>query len=123
MPSDRTDWAGSGRSFALLWGLPALAMVLAASFEHRTRAVVWTAMLLWTGGACVANARRCSRTHCRFTGPFLILMAMAVVAYASGALLLGPHGWSILGGTTLIGAVVLWWGSERVWGKFWSRHN
>ena len=93
-------------------------MVLAGLFGPLTRAVVWTAALLWMGGACIANARRCGRTHCRFTGPFLVLMAVGVVAYASGALRLGSHGWSILGGTTLAGAMGIWWASERVWGKF-----
>jgi len=45
-------------------------------------------------------------------------MAVAVVAYAAGALELGTHGWSILGGATLIGAIGLCWASERMWGKF-----
>lgn len=93
-------------------------MVLAGLFDPLTRPVVWTAALLWMGGACLANARRCGRTHCRLTGPFFVLTAVSVVAYASGTLYLGAHGWSILGLVTLVGAIGLWWGSERVWGKF-----
>jgi hypothetical protein len=93
--------------------------MLAATFvEPKQRAVVWTAMLLWMGGACLANARRCSRTHCKVTGPFFLLMAAAVVAYASGLLDLGAHGWAIIGGVTLVGALGLWWGSERMWGRY-----
>ena len=75
-------------------------------------------MLLWMGGACLANARRCRRTHCWFTGPFFIVMAVVVVAYAIGALDLGPNGWNILGAVTLAGAIGLWWASERVLGRF-----
>lgn len=114
----KRDWAGGWRSLALVWGLPGLAMMLATLLEPLARAVVWTAALVWMGGACLANARRCSRTHCRFTGPFFILMAVAVVGYASGYLRLGLHGWSVLSGVTLIGALAIWWATERIWGKF-----
>ena len=93
-------------------------MALTAFVEPPARTVVWMVSLLWMGGACFANARRCSRTHCRFTGPFFILMAMSVVAYANDILILGPHGWSILGGITLAGTVAIWWVSEHIWGKF-----
>ena len=93
-------------------------MVAAGFFDPMLRAVTWTLMLLWMGGACLANARRCGRTHCRFTGPFLILMAAAVVAYAGGVLPLGRSGWSLLSAVTLVGTLGLWWGSESLWGKF-----
>jgi len=36
--------------------MPAAAMLLAALFETLARAVRWTAMLLWKGGTCIANA-------------------------------------------------------------------
>lgn len=75
-------------------------------------------MLLWMGVACFANARRCGRTHCLVTGPFFILMAAGVVAYASGLLDLGDGGWSILGGVIFIGTIGLWWASERLLGRF-----
>lgn len=114
------DWAGNWRSFALYWGLPAAVMVLAGVLHPVARAVIWPGMLLWMGGACLANARRCSRTHCRFTGPFFILMAAVIIAYAAGALRLGPNGWAILGGATLAGAIGIWWVTERLWGKFTS---
>lgn len=114
------DWAGNGRAFTLLWGIPIALMVAAGSVPPLLRAVIWTLMLLWMGSVCLVNARRCGRTHCRFTGPFFILMAMGVVAYATGVLHLGVHGWSILSGLILIGAIGLWWGSERVWGRFTS---
>jgi hypothetical protein len=114
------DWAGNWRSFALYWGLPWAVMMVAGALDPLGRAIVWTAALLWMGGACLVNARRCSRTHCRFTGPFFILMAAVLVADASGVLRLGANGWAILGGFTLIGAIGIWWVTERLWGKFTS---
>jgi hypothetical protein len=45
-------------------------------------------------------------------------MAAVVVSYAAGILPLGPSGWSVLGGVIFLGGIILWWGSERVLGKF-----
>ena len=78
------DWAGNGPTLAAIWGIPAAAMLLALLLEPGARAVVWTAMLAWMGWACLQNARRCGRTHCRYTGPFFLAMAVLVVAYATG---------------------------------------
>lgn len=102
----------------MLWGLPAAAILIASFLEPQARAVAWTVMLVWMGGACLANARRCSRTHCHIMGPFFLLMAAAVVAYSGGILDLGGDGWSFLGGITLAGAIGIWWASERMWGRF-----
>lgn len=113
-----SDWASDWRSLSLFWGLPAAGMLVAASLEPLPRAIIWTTMLVWMGGACLANARRCSRTHCHVTGPFFIVMAAGVVAHAGGFLDLGSYGLGILGAVTLVGALGLWWASERLWGRF-----
>lgn len=112
------DWAGDWLSLAGLWGIPAAVMLVALLFGPDLRAVAWSAALVWMGGACLVNARRCGRTHCRFTGPFYLLMAAIVVAYASGVLPVGEYGWTILSAATVAGTIVLWWGSERIWGTF-----
>jgi len=96
-------------------------MLSAALLGPGFRVVIWTAALLWMGGACIANARRCRRTHCRFTGPFYLLMGTLVIAYAAGVLPIGDQGWAVLGATTIAGTAILWWGSERIWGPFWPR--
>jgi hypothetical protein len=111
------DWAG-GFTLALVWGIPAATMLAAAFLDPLVRALIWTLMLIWMGGACVANSRRCGRTHCRYTGPFFLAMAVIVVAHATGLLPLGVHGWEILGTVTMLGNVLIWWGSERVHGTF-----
>jgi len=121
--STSKDWAGNWRSLAGLWGIPAAAMLGAMLLEPGLRADIWSAALIWMGGACIANARRCRRTHCRFTGPFYLLMAGFVFAYAAGVLPIGEQGWTILGATTIVGTVVLWWGSERIWGLFWPHRR
>ena len=93
--------------------------MLAGTFaEPMLRAVIWTVMLLWMSAACFANAHRCGRTHCRFTGPFFLVMAAAVVGYAVGALPIGSYGWTILGIVIVIGNALIWWGSERLLGRF-----
>lgn len=112
------DWASDGRALAGLWGAPAVAMLAALALEPTWRAAVWAAMLAGMGVACLVNARRCGRTHCRVTGPFLLAMAVAVVGYALGLLPLGRHGWILLGVATVVGFAGLWWGSERLWGSF-----
>lgn len=116
--TDRRDWSGAWRTLAGFWGLPGAAMLAASPLEPTSRAVIWIAMLVWMGVACFLNARRCGRTHCRITGPFFFVMAAFVGGYAAGMLPLGRHGWSILGGVTLSGFVLLWWGSEHAWGRF-----
>lgn len=112
------DWASDRRALAGLWGAPAVAMLAALALEPTWRAAVWAAMLTWMGVACLLNARRCGRTHCRVTGPFLLAMAVAVVGYALGLLSLGRHGWILLGVATVVGFAGLWWSSERLWGAY-----
>ena len=112
------DWAGNWGMLAALWGIPAAAMLAASFAEPTLRAVIWTGILIWMGVACLLNARRCDRTHCRFTGPFFMVMAALVVAYAAGVLPLGPYGWVVLGVATAIGNTLIWWGSERILGAY-----
>src|SRR3546814_7606955 len=80
-------------------------------------------MLSAMGLACIINSRRCGRTHCRFTGPFLIVMAILVIGHTIGRLPLGRFGWPILGATTFAGFVALWSGRKRAWGMFRSEEH
>ena len=65
---EQQDWAADWLTLAALWGLPTVAMLLALLLDPIWRAVVWIAMLASMGAACVINACRCGRTHCRYTG-------------------------------------------------------
>lgn len=114
------DWASDGRVFALLWGAPGAAMLAALLLDAPYRAAVWTLMLGGMGVACLVNARRCGRTHCRVTGPFLLGMAASVAGYGAGLVPLGPNGWAIPGSATAARFAGLCRGSERLWGTFSS---
>lgn len=64
------------------------------------------------------NARGCGRTHCRFTGPFFLVMAGITLLYGTGLLGLGSNGWLILALAIGLGTAALWWGSEALLGKY-----
>lgn len=117
----KTDWASSRLALALVWGVPAAAMLLALLLEATPRAVVWIAMLVWMGLACLANARRCGRTHCRYTGPFFLGTAGLVAAYVIGLLPLGGQPWLLLGSLVVVGNALIWWGTERLFGTYSGR--
>jgi hypothetical protein len=115
------DWAANRLTLAAAWGLPAGIMLLAMLLPPAQRAAVWIVMLWWMGVACLVNARRCGRTHCRYTGPFFFGMAAMALAYAIGILPLGSHPWLVLGMIAAVGNAIIWWGSERVLGTYFQR--
>lgn len=61
---------------------------------------------------------RCDRRHCFYTGPFFLVMALGSLVYGFGVLPMGPAGCAMIGVTTLVGAVVLTYLPERIWGKY-----
>ncbi|MGH8524146.1 MAG: hypothetical protein ACREXY_08015 [Gammaproteobacteria bacterium] len=112
------DWVARGRSLALAWGLPGLALAGSLLVESPARTWIWVAGLIWMGTACMANARRCGRTHCYFTAPFFFVMAFVALLDGLGLLILGPRAWTWLALSLVIGTAGLWWGTERLWGRF-----
>ncbi len=116
--SERHDWVTGRASYAIAWGLPSAALVAAIWAAPGLRAVVWAAALVWMGTACLINARRCGRVHCRFTGPFFIVMAMVVALHGLGAIPLGPGGWAWIGIAIALGTAAIWILSERLWGRY-----
>jgi hypothetical protein len=112
------DWVSNTSSFALAWGLPTALILIGLLTGPGTRAVLWTSALIWMGGACLINAKRCGRTHCRFTGPYYLAMILPVLLLASGAVSVGNTGWLILGLLILAGSKVIWWASERSLGRY-----
>jgi len=119
----RRDLAGRLGTLGLIWGLPTALMVLVGVLAGGgwVVATVWTLSLSVMGIACLINARGCGRVHCYFTGPFFLAMAAASLAYGLHRLPLGPQGWNVLGAITLIGAAVLNWVPERLWGRYRTR--
>jgi len=111
------DWLGSHRASLLGWWLPIAASVVGLCFPVSVRAVIWTIALIWMGTACILNARRCNRTHCRYTGPFYLVMIVPVLALAT-VVPAGIYGWMSTGVFILAGSGLIWWATERAWGKF-----
>jgi hypothetical protein len=82
------------------------------------RSAIWIIALAWMGTACILNARRCRRTHCRYTGPYYLAMIAPTLALASGIVSAGFYGWLGLGVLILAGGKIIWWATERAWGQF-----
>jgi hypothetical protein len=107
------DWAGDIRRYGLAWGLPIGVMVGGLLIDVPARMILWILALVWMGAACVLNARRCGRTHCRFTGPYYLVMIIPVLALGSGIASFGKYGWLTLGVLIIAGSKLIW-----MWGRF-----
>jgi len=64
----------------------------------------------------ILNSRRCGRTHCRYTGPYYLAMIVPVLAL--GLISSGIYEWIALGVVIVGGSKLIWWATERAWGKF-----
>jgi hypothetical protein len=112
------DWLRSPRTSLLGWWLPHAAIVVGLLAPVPVRAAIWTIALVWMGMACILNARRCGRTHCRYTGPYYLAMIAPVLLLAAGIGSARFFGWLILAVLILAGSKTIWWATERAWGKF-----
>ena len=112
------DWLGSVHTSLLAWWMPKAAILAGLFVPASFRAVIWIIALIWMGTACILNARRCNRTHCRYTGPYYLVMIVPVMALGAGLVTVGTLGWVWLGLIILGGSGLIWWATERAWGKF-----
>lgn len=117
-PNSSRDWVGRAPTCLFAWGLPLAAIVAGLLAPVPVRAAVWIAALAWMGAACILNARRGGRTHCRFAGPYFLAMIFPVLALGLGAVPAGLLGWLVLGAVIILGSGTLWRATERAWGKF-----
>jgi hypothetical protein len=113
-----TDWTGSIRTYTSVWGAPTAMMVAGLLVDIPARTSIWTLALAWKGTACILNAQRCGRTHCRFTGPFYLASILPVLVLASGLVSSGFYAWVALGTGIILGSKLTWWVTERAWGRF-----
>jgi hypothetical protein len=93
-------------------------MLAGLYFPIPIRAIIWAVALLWMGTACIMNSRRCGRTHCRYTGPYYLAMIVPVVVLGFAVISSGIYGWIALGVVIVGGSKLIWWATERAWGKF-----
>jgi hypothetical protein len=112
------DWLGSPRANAVAWWIPKAAIVAGLFFPAPIRTGTWIIALVWMGTACILNARRCGRTHCRYTGPYYLAMIAPVLVLASGVVSVDFYAWLSLAVLILGGSLIIWWATERAWGKF-----
>ena len=116
----------SGRVAPLtVYGLPTLA-ILSTGFlgaNWQTNTVVWPLAFLVMGVACLANALRCGRVHCWFTGPFFLLLAAASLLHGLRLLPLGSDGWQWLAKLFGIGGLGLYFVPEWIWGRYLGRRS
>ena len=100
----------------LAWWMPKVAILAGLFVAVSVRAVIWIIALIWMGTACILNARRCNRTHCRYTGPYYLAMIVPVLVL--GIVSAGIYNWMFLAMLILGGSWAIWWGTERIRGKF-----
>ena len=112
------DWLGSVHTSLLAWWMPKVAILACLFVPASFRSLIWIIALIWMGTACILNARRCNRTHCRYTGPYYLAMIVPVMALGAGLVTVGILGWVCLGVIILGGSGLIWWATERAWGKF-----
>jgi hypothetical protein len=112
------DWLGKAHTSIIAWWLPKGAIVGTLFAPVPTRAAVWIAGLIWMGTACILNAKRCGRTHCRYTGPYYLAMILPVLALAPGLVLANFYGWLALAAVIVGGGWIIWWATEQAWGRF-----
>jgi hypothetical protein len=102
----------------LAWWIPKIAIFAGLFVPVPVRASIWVAALAWMGTACILNAKRCGRTHCRYTGPYYLAMIAPVLVLASDTIPVGLYGWLVLGALILAGGRIIWWATERAWGNY-----
>jgi hypothetical protein len=112
------DWLQSPHTSLLAWWIPWIAVIAGLLAPVLVRTAIWIVALSWMGTACILNAKRCGRTHCRYTGPYYLAMIAPVGVLGSGLVSAGIYAWLVLAGVILLGSKLLWWATERAWGKY-----
>jgi hypothetical protein len=112
------DWLRGLRTSLLAWWIPLAAILTGLFAPVPIRTAIWIIALSWMGTACILNAKRCGRTHCRYTGPYYLAMIAPAGALGSGLASASIHAWLVLAGVVLLGSKLLWWATERAWGKY-----
>ena len=79
---------------------------------------MWIIARISMGSACILNARRCGRTHCRYTRPYYLAMIVPVLLLAECIASAGFYGWLMLAVIVIGGSKINWWATERAWGTF-----
>src|SRR5262247_285622 len=112
------DWVRSRRTNLLAWWIPQGGIIAGLFVPVPARTVIWIVALIWMGTACILNAKRCGRTHCRYTGPYYLAAIAPVLMLGTDMLHVDFLAWLVLAVLILLGGTLIWWATERAWGKF-----
>lgn len=102
------DWLSSKSASVLAWWIPLVAIVAGLFVPVPLRTAGWVIALSWMGAACMLNARRCRRTHCRYTGPYYLAMIVPVMVLGTGLVTASILGWISLGALVVGGSGFIW---------------
>lgn len=112
------DWLSNAHTNLVALWLPKGAIIAALFAAAPLRAAIWTVALLWMGIACILNARRCGRTHCRYTGPYYLAMILPVLVLAFNLISASIYAWLALALLIVCGGWLIWWATEQLWGRY-----
>lgn len=107
---------------ALCYGLPVAILMLSPNWidPGPARAIIWSIAFGVMGLRCLLNARSCGRVHCYFTGPWFLAGAAGALALGFIEWTLPVEPWPLLANLTCLGALVVFWVSERVFGRYFN---
>lgn len=119
-PEPRRDVTRRPLGLLLWYGVPIAVIVTAGHYlpEPRLIGLVWSGAFGVMGGKCLTNALQCGRVHRYFTGPWLLLAALASLLYGFELI---PHRWLTwdwIGNGALVGSLLLGCGSEILLGRY-----
>jgi hypothetical protein len=117
--AERTDLTRNWGRLLLFYGISFLVIQLAGNLSDSELAVAiaWSVSFGIMGVACVLNAVRCGRVHCWFTGPWFLLTAtVTVLRYLNVTTI--P--WPMIVNGGLLGALFLYFATEKIWGKYFN---
>lgn len=126
----KADDTSRPSALMLKYGIPLLALISSQWWlgyltdNTLVIALVWAGGLMVMGLGCVSNARRCGRVHCHFTGPYMLLFAIAFLIYGSDIYRPAWVNLSQLANAALWGAGLIWIVTELIFGKYFgaSKH-
>ena len=114
-----TDVTRRWSRLLLVYGLPFVVMQLVGNLSNSALAVAstWAVGFAVMGTACLVNALRCGRVHCWFTGPWFLLAAVLTVLRYLEVIRIS---WSTILNAGLLGALLLFFVSENIWGRYFG---
>jgi len=115
----QSDLVSNPIKFTIIWITPILLLICSTLSESKIlTGLIWSISLCWMGVACLFNAKQCKRTHCFYTGPFFIVMAIVAFLFGYNFISLGDNAWILLGAISVAGGILIWNLSESIFGKY-----